>query len=103
MITVVIPTTSFSENVVVAEASYEMLEVVSFCNQERAYRPSIKLTVLTFLVNPKYNEAFREYAKKTFNLVLVVVLVLELKSLFSVSRHIMWSHDKFGRKHPCKE
>ena len=59
LITVVIPTTSFSENVVVAEASYEMLEVVSFCNQEGAYRPSIKLTVLTFLMNQKYNEAFR--------------------------------------------
>ena len=31
------------------------------------------------------------------------VLVLELKSLYSVSLHIMLSHDKFGRKHPCKE
>ena len=27
-------TTSFSENVVVAETSYEMLEVLAFCDQE---------------------------------------------------------------------
>ena len=31
-----ISTTSFSENVIVAEASYKMLEVLSFCDQERA-------------------------------------------------------------------
>ena len=29
------PTTSFSENVEVAETSYQMLEVLSFCDQER--------------------------------------------------------------------
>ena len=28
-------TTSFSENVEVAETGYEMLEFLSFCNQER--------------------------------------------------------------------
>ena len=52
-------TTSFNENVVVGKTSYQMLEVLSFCNRERAYRPSIKLTVLTFLVNQKYSGAFR--------------------------------------------
>ena len=35
-------TTSFSENVVVVQASYQMLEVLSFCDRE--------ITVLTFLV-----------------------------------------------------
>ena len=29
-------TTSFSENVVMAETSYQMLEVLSFCDRERA-------------------------------------------------------------------
>ena len=43
--------TSFSENVVVAETSYQMLEILSFCDRERTQSPSIKITVLTFLVN----------------------------------------------------
>ena len=46
-------TMSFSVNVVVAETSYRMLEVLSFCDGKR-----IKITVLIFLVNQKYNEAF---------------------------------------------
>ena len=37
-------TISFSENVKVAKASYQMLEVLSFCN------PSLKVTVLMLLV-----------------------------------------------------
>ena len=43
-------TTRFSENVEVAETSYQMLEVLSFCDQERVQPPSLKLTVLTFQV-----------------------------------------------------
>ena len=43
-------TTSFSENVEVAETSYQMLEVLSFCDRERVQPPSLKVTVLTFLV-----------------------------------------------------
>ena len=43
-------TTSFSESVVVAETSYQMLEVLPFCNLERAQPSSITITVLTFLV-----------------------------------------------------
>jgi len=43
-------TTSFSESVVVAGTSYQMLEVLAFCNRERAQPPSITITVLTFLV-----------------------------------------------------
>ena len=33
-----------------AETSYEMLEVLSFCDQERMQPPSLKITVRTFLV-----------------------------------------------------
>ena len=51
-------TTSFSENVVVAETSYQMLDVLAFCNRERAQPPSITITVLTFLV--KKSEEFQE-------------------------------------------
>ena len=47
-----------------------MLEVLAFCNLERAKPPSIMITVLTFLV------------KKKSSLVLVVVLVLEHKGLY---------------------
>ena len=43
-------TTSFSESVVVAGTSYQMLDVLAFCNLERAQPPSITITVLTFLV-----------------------------------------------------
>ena len=43
-------TTSFSESVVVAETSYQMLKGLAFCNRERAQPPSITMTVLTFLV-----------------------------------------------------
>ena len=43
-------TTSFSENVEVAETRYQRLEVLSFCHQERVQPPSLKVTVLTFLV-----------------------------------------------------
>ena len=41
---------SVSENVEVGKTSYQMLEVLSFCDQESAYPPSLKVTVLTFLV-----------------------------------------------------
>ena len=54
------PTTRFNENVIEAEISYEMLEVLSFCDRERAQTPSIKITVLTFLVK-KCNKTFRDY------------------------------------------
>ena len=42
------PTSRFSENVIVAETSYQMLEVLPFCDRERAspHPPFIKLTLL---------------------------------------------------------
>ena len=43
-------TTSISESVVVAETSYQMLEVSAFCYRERAQPSSITITVLTFLM-----------------------------------------------------
>ena len=52
-------TTSFIASVVVAGTSYQMLEVLAFCNRERAQPPSITITVLTFLVKKKYSEEFR--------------------------------------------
>ena len=47
--------------VVVAGAIYRRLEVLSFCDQERASPPSIQITVLTFIGERKlHNEAFRD-------------------------------------------
>ena len=43
-------TTSFSENVVVAKRSYQMLEVLSFCDRERALPLSTKITKLILLM-----------------------------------------------------
>ena len=43
-------TTSFSESVVLAGTSYQMLEVSAFFNRERAQPPSVKITMQTFLV-----------------------------------------------------
>ena len=42
--------TSFSENVEVEETSYQMLDVLSFCDRQRVQPPSLKVTVPTFLV-----------------------------------------------------
>ena len=36
--------------VIVAEASYQMLQVLSFCDRNGAYPPSIEITVPTILV-----------------------------------------------------
>ena len=41
-------TTNFSENVVLTETSYKVLEVLSFCGREMAQAPSVKITVLIF-------------------------------------------------------
>ena len=43
-------TTSFSENVVVAKTSYQMLGILSFSNLERALPPSTEITELTIVV-----------------------------------------------------
>ena len=46
-------TIGYSENVVVAETSYQVLEPLSLCDRERVLPSSIKLTVLTFLIKKK--------------------------------------------------
>ena len=43
-------TTRFSESVVLAGISNQMLEVLAICNRERSKPPSIAIRVLTFLV-----------------------------------------------------
>ena len=52
-----------SRRVAVVETSYQMLQVLSFCDRERAwprsYKSIIMITVLIFLVILKYDEAFR--------------------------------------------
>ena len=77
----------FSKNIAVAKTSCQKLEVSSFCDQEKAQPPLIKITVLTFLVKKKYNEAFRGvyffriHEKINVNSRFVGVLVIESKDL----------------------
>ena len=49
--------TGFSKNVAGAEATYQLLEVVSFCDRERAEPSLIKITGVIFLVK-MYTGAF---------------------------------------------
>ena len=51
-------TPSFSENVVVAKSSYQMLGVSSFSDREGALPPSRELSVLTFVVKKKVRRSF---------------------------------------------
>ena len=46
-------TTGFGQNVVLEETSYQMFKVLSFYVRKRAYPPTIKITMLTFLVKKK--------------------------------------------------
>ena len=63
-------TASFDENVVVAETSYQIIEVSSsFCDRGRAKPSAIKITALIFPVKNSTMKLsrlniFREYAKK---------------------------------------
>ena len=66
-------TTSLSENVELAETSYQMLEVLSFCDRKGASSPSLKITALTFLVkNGKMKlsgESILRIREKTLSLI----------------------------------
>ena len=70
-------TTSFSENVVVAGTSYQILEVWSFCDREGAKRSPMKITALIFQVKivqwsfPGWT--FSDKTRKNFKLNLVLV------------------------------
>ena len=51
----------FSENVVVAKTSYQMLGILSFSDRGRALKPpSTEISALTLVVK-KYSEAFRGF------------------------------------------
>ena len=50
MVAVVSSTTSFSENVVMAKISYQMLGILSFSDRERASPPSTEISALTLVV-----------------------------------------------------
>ena len=73
-------TTSFDENVVVAETSYQIIEVSSsFCDRERAKLFPIKITALIF---PVRNSTMNLSRLTIFrNIVVVVVLVFKSKTL----------------------
>ena len=80
-----------------------MLEVLVFCNRERAQPPSTKITVLTFLVkkstmkNPRC--LFFDKTRKNFksNLVHVVVLVLQSKRLYFLSGEATLRNEPRGK------
>ena len=77
------PTTSFSEHVVVAKTSYEMLQIFSFSDLERAQPPSMEISVLTLVVK-KAQWSFPGcllLENRRENLKLNVVLVFESKAL----------------------
>ena len=67
---------SFTKNVMGAETSYQMVEVLSLIMTARGLNLHlVKITVLTFLVNQKYEEAswgvyFFRINKKTFSQIL---------------------------------
>ena len=48
-----------TKNVVVVKTSYQMLRILSLSDRERASPPSTEISVLTFVVKKKYNDAFR--------------------------------------------
>ena len=50
-------TTSFSEKVLVVKTSYQMIEISLFSGRERALSLSMEISVSTFVVKKKYNEA----------------------------------------------
>ena len=52
-------TTSFSENIVVATTSYQMLGILSFSERERALPPLTEISELTFVLKKNYNDASR--------------------------------------------
>ena len=51
--------TSFSENIVVAKTSYQIVGILSFSDLKRAWTPSTEISVLTFVVKKKVQRRFR--------------------------------------------
>ena len=81
------------ETVTVAETSYQILRILSFCNWERAQNPLININVLTFLVKKgtvklSWMYIFREYyAKKKKTLSQISSLNLKI-SLYLKKCHV---------------
>ena len=72
-----------------------MLEVLSFCDRERAQTPPIKITVLTFLVK-KCNKTFRDYyflrrGKKTSESSMLTNLKVSILELLPAKEIPAWS------------
>ena len=71
-----------------AKISYQMLEILSFSDRERASPPSTEITVLTLVVKISTMKLLRVYILKKrrqnlkLNVILEVVLVLESKALY---------------------
>ena len=82
----------FSENVVVTKTSYQMLGIL-FSDRERTLPPSTEIFVLTFVVKKVpwcfpgclFLENRRD--NLTWNVVFVVVIVLESKALYYLQRN----------------
>ena len=86
-----------------AGTGYQMLEVLAFCNLERAQPPSTTITVLTLLVK-KVQWRIQgclsfDNTRKNFksNLVLVGVLVLEPKGLYFLSGEAATRNEPRGK------
>ena len=79
---VVSSTTSFSENVVMAKISYQMLGILSLSDRERASPPSTEISVLTLVAKKSTKKISGVYILKNRreNLKLNVVLVVVLAS-----------------------
>lgn len=84
-------TTGFRENVLVAESSYQVLEVLSLCESKRAWPPLVKITELafgeqqvkwSFLGCLFLEKNTRKKLKSNLVLVVTVVLVLKSKGLY---------------------
>ena len=79
---VVSSTTSFSENVVMAKVSYQMLGILSLSDRKRASPPSTEISVLTLVLKKSTKKIFGVYNLKNRreNLKLNVVLAVVLAS-----------------------
>ena len=75
---------SFSENVLLAKTSCQILEVLSFCNRERAKHSPLKITAPIFQVENSTMKLsglniFRQFAKKPLSKISLLVVVLKSK------------------------
>ena len=76
---------SFSENVVVAKTSHQMLEILSFSDRKRAQPPSTEISVLTLVVKKSTMQlsgiSILENRRESLKFNVALVVVLESKDL----------------------